>query len=87
MIVETIRKTIDKVRPQFAGREMTEWRLPVFWKYFDPARKRRTSLHFRGMKPAELRDCGGLGLSPAAVRHHGGEEWVGLMELTPNHPV
>ena len=28
-----------------------------------------------------------LGLGPYAVKHNGGEEWVGLMELTPTHPV
>jgi penicillin G amidase len=28
-----------------------------------------------------------LGLGPVAVKHHGGEEWVGLMELDPGHPV
>jgi hypothetical protein len=37
--------------------------------------------------PKGARTSALLGLGPYVVKHNGGEEWVGLMELTPNHPV
>ena len=89
VIVDSIRRTIGQLKPQFAGKDMAAWRLPVFWKYFDPARKsQRTSRRFPGDETGgTARTSAVLNLSPVAVKHHGGEEWVGLMELTPQHPV
>lgn len=85
VIVQTIRETIDKLRPEFPGKDMADWRLPVFWKYFDPARKTPDRPALPGTESA--RTAALLGLGPYAVKHNGGEEWVGLMELTPGHPV
>jgi penicillin G amidase len=88
VIVQTIRSTIDQLKPQFAGKEMTAWRLPVYWKYFDPARKSPDKPALPGDETGgTARLSAVLNLSPVAVKHHGGEEWVGLMELTPHHPV
>lgn len=86
VIVQTIRETIDQLKPRFPGKDMVDWRLPAFWKYLDPARRtaRQPAL------PGEIdtpRTAAVLGLEPYAVRHNGGEEWVGLMELTSRHPV
>ncbi len=83
VIAQTIRATIDKLRPTYAGKPMTEWRAPVYWKYFDADRldPARPSL------PGETlfrRTASVLGLAPAMVRHHGGEGWAGMMELHPN---
>jgi penicillin G amidase len=90
VIVETIRRTIDELKPQFAGKDMADWRLPIFWKYFDPARKtadRPELIPALPSVPVIARTSALLGLGPVAVKHHGGEEWVGLMELDPGHPV
>ena len=35
VIVETLRATIDQLKPQFKGVDMAEWRLPIFWRYYD----------------------------------------------------
>jgi penicillin amidase len=86
VIVQTIRDTIDELKPQFAGRDMADWRLPVFWKYLDPSRATPDRPALPGGDTA-ARTSATLGLGPYAVKHNGGEEWVGLMELTPNHPV
>jgi acyl-homoserine lactone acylase PvdQ len=87
VIVQTIRETIDSLRPQFAGQDMADWRLPVFWKYFDSARQTPDRPALPGTVPKRARTSALLGLGPYLVKHHGGEEWVGLMELTPAHPV
>lgn len=88
VVVESIRRTIDQLKPQFSGKEMSAWRLPVFWKYFDPARKSPDKPALPGDETGgTARLSAVLNLSPVAVKHHGGEEWVGLMELTPHHPV
>ena len=87
VIVQTIRETIDKLKPQFAGRDMADWRLPVFWKYFDPSRETPDRPALPGSESTTARTSALLGLGPYVVKHHGGEEWVGLMELTASRPV
>lgn len=87
VIVQTIRETIDSLKPQFAGQDMADWRLPIFWKYLDPARKTADRPELPGAESSMPRTAAVLGLGPYVVKHHGGEEWVGLMELTPSHPV
>jgi hypothetical protein len=87
VIVQSIRETIDSLKPRFAGQDMVDWRLPVFWKYFDPARKTADRPALPGDESGSARTSTLLGLGPYAVKHHGGEEWVGLMELTPEHPI
>jgi len=88
VIVQSIRDTIDALKPRFAGKPMSEWRLPVYWKYFDPARETADRPALPGDETGgTARTSAVLGLSPAAVKHHGGEEWVGLMELGADHPV
>jgi acyl-homoserine lactone acylase PvdQ len=86
VIVETLRKTIDTLQPQFPGKDMDDWRLPVFWKYFDPARESPDHPVLPG-DPPTARTWAVLGLGPARIVHNGGEEWVGLMELNPDRPV
>ncbi len=87
VVAETIRQTIAAVRPKFGQSAMTEWKLPIFWKYFteqpeDPAHPPLPDDDERSkMLWAEL------GLGPKMVPLNGGEEWVGLMELTPNAPA
>ena len=88
VIVQTIRATIDKLRPSFVGRDMGDWRLPIYWKYFDPVRKSADRPELPGDETGgTARLSAVLGLSPPAVKHHGGEEWVGLMELDTGPPV
>jgi hypothetical protein len=88
LIIDSIRRTIEQLKPQFADKPMANWRLPVFWKYFDPARETRDKPALPGDETGgTARLSAVLNLSPVAVKHHGGEEWVGLMELTPHHPV
>lgn len=87
VIVQTIRETIEKLKPQFPGKDMADWRLPVFWKYFDPSRETPDRPALPGSESTAARTSASLGLGPYVVKHHGGEEWVGLMELTPSRPV
>ena len=86
VLIETLRKTVETLRPRFAGRDMTQWRLPIFWKYFDPSRETPEYPQLPGDGTAP-RAWGKLGLGPVRVPHNGGEEWVGLMELAADHPV
>jgi len=84
MMIETIRRTIATLKPQYPGKPMGEWRMPVFWKYYDPstATPDRPALPGQEDRPrlsAQLR------LGPVSARHNGGEGWVGLMEVEPGH--
>jgi penicillin amidase len=87
VIIETLRQTVDTLQPQFPGKEMGDWRLPVFWKYFDPARASPDYPELPGEGPTAARTWAVLGLGPPRIVHNGGEEWVGLMELNTDHPV
>lgn len=82
VIAQTIRATIDKVKPTYPGQPMTAWRAPIYWKYFDASKfdPRKPSLPGEEMY---RRTASVLGLAPAMVKHHGGEGWVGMMELDP----
>jgi penicillin amidase len=82
LIVQTIRATIDQLKPQFKGQDMADWRLPVFWKYYDPSRVTPDKPMYPGV-PAEPRVAAKLGLGPYAVPNNGGESWTVLMELNP----
>lgn len=88
VMIETIQRTIAKVKPQFAGKPMTEWRLPIYWKYYDSSRRTadRPPLPDDGeAEPPRL--AAKLNLAPVAIPNNGGEGWVGLMEIGPDHPV
>ena len=83
VIIETLRKTLEVLKPQFPGKDLADWRLPIFWKYFDPSRITPEYPQLPGDGPPVARTWAKLGLGPVRVPHHGGEEWVGLMELDP----
>jgi acyl-homoserine lactone acylase PvdQ len=82
VIVQTIRATIDKLKPQFPGADMADWRQPVFWKYLDPSRKTADKPALPG-DPEPVRTSAALGYGPVAVKHNLGEEWTGLIDLSP----
>jgi penicillin amidase len=82
VVAQTIRATLDKLKPQFAGKAMTEWRTPVFWKYFDASKLDPAKPSLPG-EDLYRRTSAILGHGPAMVRHHGGEGWAGMMELNP----
>ena len=86
VILQTLRRTIDTVKPRFAGLAMSEWRQPVFWKYLDATRMDPAKPLYPGEEKFR-RTSAVLGHGPKVVKHHGGEGWVGMMELNPKDPA
>ncbi len=85
VMIETIRRTIDKVKAGYPGKPMSEWRLPIFWKYYDPSKITPDRPSLTGEdEGGKARTSAALGLGPAMVPHNGGEGWVGLMEVSPD---
>jgi penicillin amidase len=86
VLAETIRATVKQVKPDYPGKPMADWKMPVFWKYYDPAAKMadRPALPGGG-DPARLSAV--LKIGPVMAPHNGGEGWVGLMELGRDHPA
>ncbi|MFZ4381077.1 MAG: penicillin acylase family protein [Sandarakinorhabdus sp.] len=86
VLAETIKATVEQLRGQFPGKDMADWKTPIFWKYYDPAAKRpdRPGLP-DSPEPARLSSV--LKLGPTMAPHNGGEGWVGLMEIIPGHPA
>lgn len=82
VIAQTVRATIDKLKPAYPSQAMTAWRAPVFWKYFDAGRFDPSKPSLPG-EDMFRRTASVLGLAPAMVKHHGGEGWAGMMELNP----
>src|SRR3546814_8499870 len=35
VMIDTIKVTLAEIKPRFPGKDMAEWKQPVFWKYFD----------------------------------------------------
>ena len=84
VMIASIRRTIDQLKGNYAGKPMTEWRLPVFWKYYDPSKITPDRPSLLGEDDnGKGRTSAKLGLGPAMVPHNGGEGWVGLMEISP----
>jgi acyl-homoserine lactone acylase PvdQ len=80
VMAATIRRTIDDLRAKYPGKPMAEWKMPIFWKYYDPAAKRPD----RPVLPDDEdppRLSAILKLGPVMAPHNGGEGWVGLMEI------
>jgi acyl-homoserine lactone acylase PvdQ len=86
VVAQTIRATLDKLRPKYPGKPLTEWRAPVFWKYYDAARLDPAKPALPG-ETLYRRTSAQLGYGPPAVRHHGGEGWAGMMELGAKDPA
>lgn len=82
VLIDTIRRTVDQVKAAYPGKPMTDWRLPVFWKYYDPTLKRDDRPPLPGTDDSP-RLSAQLRIGPVMARHNGGEGWVGLMELGP----
>jgi hypothetical protein len=86
VLAETIRATVAQLRPRYPGKAMADWKLPIFWKYYDPAAKsaQRPALPDDEDPP---RLSAQLKLGPVVVPHNGGENWVGLMEIDAKNPA
>ncbi|WP_034158088.1 penicillin acylase family protein [Sphingomonas sp. ERG5] len=87
VLVETIKATVGQIKPQFPGKAMTDWRMPVFWKYYDVAAKRADRPELPDDDNPSNRLSAILRIGPTMAPHNGGEGWVGLMELNPDHPA
>lgn len=83
-MIASIKATIAELAPRFAGTPMAQWRLPIFWRYFDAASQRPDRPAYPGTTAGQ-RLWATQKLGPAMVPHHGGEAWVGLMEINPAH--
>lgn len=80
VMIDTIKAVIAELKPRFPGKDMAEWKQPIFWKYFDTslATPERPPLAEDG---PQSRLSAVLRLGPTMAPHNGGESWVGLMEV------
>ncbi len=86
LVADTIKATVEQLRPQFPGRPLADWKLPHFWKYYDPA-ARQSDRPALPDAPDPARLSAQLKLGPVMAPHNGGEGWVGLMEIVPGKPA
>ncbi|MBN8841937.1 MAG: penicillin acylase family protein [Sphingomonadales bacterium] len=80
VMIETIKATIAEVGTRFPGKDMAEWKQPIFWKYFDASLEAPDRPQMAEDAP-ERRLSAVLRLGPTMAPHNGGESWVGLMEI------
>ncbi|MDO9370320.1 MAG: penicillin acylase family protein [Sphingopyxis sp.] len=80
MMIDTIKATIAEVKPRFPGKDMAEWKQPIYWKYFDASLETPDRPQMAEDAP-EHRLSAVLRLGPTMAPHNGGESWVGLMEI------
>ncbi|MBL0916576.1 MAG: penicillin acylase family protein, partial [Sphingopyxis sp.] len=79
-MIDTIKAVIAEVKPRFPGKDMAEWKMPIFWKYFDASLETPERPQMAEDAP-EKRLSAVLRLGPTMAPHNGGESWVGLMEI------
>jgi acyl-homoserine lactone acylase PvdQ len=87
VVAETIRQTIATARPKFGQSPMPEWKMPIFWKYFTEGTEDLARPPLPDDDERSVMLWAELGLGPKMVPLNGGEEWVGMMELTVGAPV
>lgn len=80
VMIDTIKATIAEVKARFPGKDMVEWKHPIFWKYFDASLETADRPQMAEDAP-ERRLSAVLRLGPTMAPHNGGESWVGLMEI------
>lgn len=83
VMADTIKATIAHLKIRFSG-DMAEWKLPIFWKYFDTALETKERPPLSEDTP-KSRLSAVLGFGPTMAPHNGGESWVGLMEIGKDH--
>ncbi len=86
LLADTIKATVERLRKEFPGKAMADWKRPVFWKYYDPAAQ-RPDRPVLPDDPDPPRLSAVLKLGPVMAPHNGGEGWVGLMEIDQEHPA
>lgn len=80
VMIDTIKATLAEVKARFPGKDMAEWKQPIFWKYFDASLETPDRPQMAEDAP-ERRLSAVLRLGPTMAPHNGGESWVGLMEI------
>lgn len=80
VLIESIKATLAAIKPRFPGKDMAEWKQPIFWKYFDASLETPERPQMAEDAP-EKRLSAVLRLGPTMAPHNGGESWVGLMEI------
>lgn len=80
VLIESIKATLAEIKPRFPGKDMAEWKQPIFWKYFDASLETPERPQMAEDAP-EKRLSAILRLGPTIAPHNGGESWVGLMEI------
>lgn len=80
VMIDTIKAAIAEVKARFPGKDMAEWKQPIFWKYFDASLETPDRPQMAEDAP-ERRLSAVMRLGPTMAPHNGGESWVGLMEI------
>src|SRR3546814_3038070 len=72
-MIDTIKVTLAEVKPRFPGKDMAEWKQPVFWKYFDASLETPERPQMAEDAP-EKRLSAVLRLGPTMAPHNRSEE-------------
>lgn len=93
---QTVARVVDELTKEFGTADMSAWKTPIFWKYYDademgkhpdkPPYGTLTVLRDQ-FGPSRGSTAAKLGLIPMAVPANGSEQWNGLMEITRNAKI
>ncbi|WP_395671999.1 penicillin acylase family protein [Phenylobacterium sp.] len=86
----TVARTVDELTKEFGTADMTAWRMPIYWRYYDQAQfgkhpeqpSRRPGAHRDAFVVASGTTAASLGLTPYAIPDNGSEQWNGMMEIS-----
>jgi len=88
VVIESLKRTIEALEPEFKGKEITEWYQPMYWHFLSyadigdsdlPRLKRYRSTGYSGAATT-------FGYLPKAVKDNGMPDWTAIMEITDKDP-
>lgn len=88
VVVESQKRTIEALEPEFESEDVAEWYQPIFWHYLSradikgatkPRIKHGRSTGYSGAATT-------FGYLPKAVKDNGMPDWTAIMEITDEDP-
>ncbi|MEM8985325.1 MAG: penicillin acylase family protein [Pseudomonadota bacterium] len=87
IVEDSIKQTLDTLAADYAGKELSAWKAPVFWRYLDDTTEPKDKpMLLPGRATTYAGAATQLGHLPKAIVDNGMPDWTAIMEINPDTP-